>query len=178
MLTLEKNIFLTGFMGSGKTSLGKILSGMLQVDFFDTDELITRMHKMSITEIFSRYGENFFRDKESEVLELLAQKEPGTCVVSTGGGAVLRGENRAIFKKAGIVIYLDVSTEEVYRRLMKTDDRPILKPILKVEKPLEKIEELLKERKPFYDRADIRINSNGRSLQDIATEIVNILMDS
>ena len=91
---------------------------------------------------------------------------------------MLREENWTIFNKSGTVIYLDVTAEEVFRRLKETDDRPILKPILKLENPLEKIGELLKERNPFYARADITISSNGRSPRDIASEIVRVLMDT
>lgn len=172
LFALKKNIFLTGFMGSGKTSLGKMLSTMLKVEFFDTDELITRRQKMTVVDIFSRCGENFFRDRESEVLELLAKKEPGTCVISTGGGAVLRDKNRAVMKKSGLVVFLDVSAEEAYSRLKEMDDRPLLK----VKNPLEKIRALLEERKPFYYEADICINTGGRSLQEIAAELVDKLM--
>lgn len=168
LFMLKKNIFLTGFMGSGKTSLGKILSGMLDVDVFDTDELITRLQGMSVAEIFSSYGESFFRDRESEVLELLGQKAPGTCVVSTGGGAVLREKNRAAIKKSGLVVYLDISAEEAYCRLKETEGRPLLK----AENPLERIEQLLKERTPFYLQADICIDVNGKALQEIAAELV------
>ena len=175
MLKLEKNIFLVGFMGSGKTSLGRALSEILEIDFFDTDELITRMQKMSIADIFSRYGEKFFRDRESEVLEFLGQKEPGTCIISTGGGAVMREKNWMAFNENGTVIYLDITVEEVYRRLKKTEDRPIIKPILKLENPLEKIEELLKERKPYYARADIIVDATGKSPQKIAAEVINVL---
>jgi len=171
LFALQRNIFLTGFMGSGKTSLGRLLAGMLRVDFFDTDELITRRQGMSIAEIFSCYGENYFRDRESEVLELLCQKAPGTCVVSTGGGAVLREKNRAILKKSGVVVYLDVSSEEAYYRLKGVEDRPLIK----VDNPLQKIRALLQERIPFYAEADMRVNVNGRSLQEIAAEIIDTM---
>ncbi len=172
-LRLKKNIFLTGFMGSGKTSVGKILACMLKVEFFDTDELITRMLGMSTGEIFTRYGEDFFRDRETEVLKLLGKKTPGTCVVSTGGGAVLRAENMAALRENGIIVYLDVSAEEAYQRLKEVNDRPLLK----VENPLEKIEELLQKRKPFYLQADLSINSTGKGLQEIAVQIVNAVAD-
>lgn len=175
MFKLRKNIFLVGFVGSGKTTLGQLLAAMLKIDFFDTDELITQMQEMSIEEIFGVYGENFFRDKESEVLALLGQKTPGTCIVSTGGGAMLRENNWPILKKNGIAIYLEVAAEEIYNRLKETDDRPIFKPILKLPNPLGKIAELLKERKPFYAQADFTINAAGKSLQDIAAEIIAVL---
>lgn len=173
MFPLKKNIFLTGFMGSGKTSLGKIIAERLKVDFYDTDELVSSWQKLSVDEIFERYGESFFREKEREALRFLAEKEPGSCVISTGGGAVLREENRLLMKKSGLVVFLDVSPEEAYKRLKGTEDRPLLK----VENPMEKIRVLLKERKPFYDEADISVNTAGKTLPEVAAELLHKLKD-
>jgi len=173
LFPLKKNIFLTGFMGSGKTSLGKILAERLKVDFYDTDELVSSWQKLSVKEIFKRYGESFFREREREALKFLAEKEQGTCVISTGGGAVLREENRLLMKNSGLVVFLDVSPQEAYKRLKGTEDRPLLE----VENPLEKIRALLEERKPFYDKADISVNTAGKTLPEVAAELLKKIKD-
>ena len=164
---LKKNIFLTGFMGSGKTSVGILLADLLKVDFFDTDGLIIRDQKMSVNEIFKRYGEEFFRNRETEALRILGNKPPGTCVVSTGGGAVLREENIAAMRKNGLVVYLDVSAEEAYRRIKYKKNRPLLR----VADPCKVIRELLQERRPFYRQADLEVDSSGKTVEEIAQEI-------
>ncbi len=166
-LMLKKNIFLTGFMGSGKTSVGEVLANLFKVDFFDTDELITREQGMSVNEIFKRYGEDYFRSRETEALRILGDRPPGTCVVSTGGGAVLREENVAEMRKNGLVIYLDVSAEEAYRRIKDKKDRPLLK----ADYPCKVIRELLQERRPFYLQADLAVSSSGKTIEEIAREI-------
>ncbi|RJX25581.1 MAG: shikimate kinase [Dethiobacter sp.] len=168
---LKRNILLTGFMGSGKTSVGKILARLLKVNFFDSDELITGLVGMSVNDIFRCYGEDYFRSRETEVLEILGKKSPGSCVVSTGGGAVLRPGNLDALRKNGIIVYLDVSAEEAYRRVKEMNDRPLLQ----VENSLKKIEELLQKRKPFYLQADLCISSTGRTMQEIAEEIINAI---
>ena len=164
---LKKNIFLTGFMGSGKTSVGKVLANYLKVDFFDTDELIVQEQGMSVNEIFTRYGENYFRSRETEALKPLGNRSPGTCVISTGGGAVLREENFLLMKKNGLIVYLDVSAGEAWRRIKNNHDRPLLK----VDNPCKVMRELLQERRPFYQKADLTINSSGKTVVEIAQEI-------
>ncbi|MEW5921435.1 MAG: shikimate kinase [Bacillota bacterium] len=167
----EKNIFLTGFMGSGKSSVGKILAGMLGVEFFDTDELISGILRKSINDIFRCYGEAFFRNMETGILKLLGKKPQGACVVSTGGGAVLRAENIDAMRENGIIIYLDVSVEDTYSRLKETKDRPLLE----VENLRQKIEELLQERKPYYLQADFSVNTTGKTFKEITAEIIDNL---
>lgn len=171
-LRLKKNIFLTGFMGSGKTSVGKVLADLLKINFFDSDELVIRKKQMSINEIFRRYGEDYFRDKETETLRILGDKIPGTCVISTGGGAVLRQENISAMKKNGIIVYLDVSAREAYRRIKDKDDRPLLN----AGNPCKVIRDLLQERKPFYLKSDLAVNTAGKTIGEIAIEIINIVL--
>ena len=170
---LKRNIILTGFMGSGKTSVGKKLARLLKIDFFDSDEIIADLAGTSISDIFRCHGEEYFRSRESEVLELLGKKTPGSCVVSTGGGAVLRPENLNALRENGIIIFLDVSAEEVYSRVKGMNDRPLLQ----VENPLKEIEELLQKRKPFYLQADICLKTAGKTLSESALEIINALKD-
>jgi len=168
---LKRNIILTGFMGSGKTSVGKELAWLLNVDFFDSDEILASLAGMSVSEIFSYFGEDYFRSRETEVLENLGKKTPGSCAVSTGGGAVLRAGNLNALRENGIIICLDVSAEEAYSRIKGMNDRPLLQ----VENPLEKIEELLQERRPFYLQADLCLSTTGKTVQEIALEIINYM---
>ncbi len=170
---LKKNIFLTGFMGAGKTSTGKVLADLFRVDFFDTDELITRDQKISVNEIFKRYGEDFFRDRETETLRALGNKPPGTCVVSTGGGAVLRAENLAAMRKNGLIVYLDLSAAEAYGRIKNKKDRPLLK----ADNPCAVMEKLLGERKPFYQQADLIVSSSGKTITETAREIFDSVVN-
>ena len=126
LLVLKKNICLTGFMGSGKTSVGQILARMLGVNFWDSDAMLVQKLGMSIKAIFKCAGEEFFRDRETEMLAFLGRKSPGSCVIATGGGAVLRAENLAALRSNGVIVYLDVTAVEACRRLKGTDERPLL----------------------------------------------------
>ena len=160
-----KNIILTGFMGVGKTSVGTRLARDLGFTFVDTDELIEADQKTSITEIFSSFGEPYFRDVESRIIgQVLADEGQ---VVSTGGGAVIRDENRRTFKERGITICLTARPEAVYERIRHETQRPLLQ----VPDPLAKIRELLASREPFYRQADLVIDTSDRPVDAVITEI-------
>lgn len=167
MLVLKKNICLTGFMGSGKTSVGQILARGLGVDFWDSDALLVQKLGMNINEIFRCEGEDFFRDRETEMLAFLGQKLPGTCVIATGGGAVLRAENLISLKANGVIVYLDVSAAEACRRLKGTKERPLLQ---SDDFPA-RIAALLAARRPFYLQADYIVETDGKDPAGIAREI-------
>jgi len=173
LFKLKKNIFLTGIMGSGKTSTGKALARLLGVEFFDADTLIHKLAGMSIGEIFTRYGEADFRRRETAVLAMLGEKAAGSCVVATGGGAVLRPENIAAMRKNGIIVCLDVPAGEAYDRIKESPDRPLLQ----VKHPLQKLEQLLQERRPFYRQADLYLNTSGKKVEQVAAEIMRMLKD-
>src|SRR5512137_309884 len=135
-----KNIILTGFMGVGKTSVGTRLAKDLGYTFVDTDELIEADQKVTITEIFSNFGEPYFRDVESRVIrEALANSEQ---VVATGGGAVIRDENRRAFKENGVTICLTAHPDSIYARIQHETHRPLLQG----PDPRAKIRELLASR--------------------------------
>ncbi len=165
---LEKNIVLTGFMGSGKTSVGEQLARQLGLVFYDSDELISREEGTTISRIFEEHGETYFRRREAEVIARLSRQPPGTCVIATGGGAIMREENRRALKRNGLFVFLDVSAEEAYRRLAEKDDRPLLQ----VEDPLEAIEGLLAKRRPYYLQADIHIEAGTKPPERLAEEIL------
>lgn len=160
-----KNIILTGFMGTGKTSVGRRLAEETGYVFVDIDALIEAAEGMEINDIFASKGEPYFRDVESRIIrEVLAGEGQ---VVSTGGGAVIREENREAFKKAGIVICLTARPEVVYERVKHETHRPLLK----VADPLAKIRELLTSREAFYRQADIIIDTSEKSLDDVLKQI-------
>lgn len=160
------NIVLIGFMGSGKTTVGKELAVKMGYTFLDTDQYIEERAGMEISDIFSQKGEAAFRELESLVLKEIAGMDH--CVVSTGGGLPMREENRTLLKQIGMVIYLNADEETLWSRL--ADDRS--RPLLRGENPREKIHTLLSERAPVYGRiADYAIAVDGSQAEDIAEEI-------
>jgi shikimate kinase len=159
------NIILTGFMGVGKTSVGTRLARDVGFAFVDTDTLIEADQKTTITEIFSAFGEPYFRDVETRIIQrVMAERNQ---VVSTGGGAVLRDENRAAFKQAGIVICLSARPEVIYERIKQETHRPLLQ----TPDPLAKIRELLDSREQFYRQADLVIDTSEKTVDDVINEI-------
>ncbi|RPI38486.1 MAG: shikimate kinase [Nitrospiraceae bacterium] len=163
-----KNIVLTGFMGAGKTTIGKALAKMLHMKLVDVDEEIEISQKMTINDIFKIYGEPYFRDIETAMIKKLSHNK--NCIISTGGGAVLRDENMEALKENGIVFCLDANAETILERTGNNQDRPLLK----VENPKKKIEELLAYRRPFYEKAGIMIETDGKTPLQIAEEIMEL----
>ncbi len=165
----RNNIILTGFMGCGKTTVGKYISDKYGYTFVDTDELIEKRAGMSISSIFETHGEDYFRQLENDILTELTDKL-SNAVISTGGGLPLRDDNKELLCRLGRVIYLDVEAAEVIKRLSGDTTRPLLKG----ENPDKKIMELINYRKPIYESvADISIQVSGVSVVDIAREIVD-----
>ena len=160
-----KNIILTGFMGVGKTSVGTRLAKDLGFTFIDSDEQIEADQKTTITEIFSTFGEPYFRDVETRVIRRLLENEGQ--VLSTGGGAVIREENRKAFKENGVTICLIAHPESIYDRIKHETHRPLLQ----VADPLVKIRELLAAREHFYRQADFVIDTSERDLDEVIAEI-------
>jgi shikimate kinase len=160
-----RNIILTGFMGVGKTSVGTRLAQELGYTFVDTDELIEADQKITITEIFSTFGEPYFRDVESRIIGQVLEEE--NQVVSTGGGAVIRDENREAFKKAGLTVCLMARPEVIYDRIKHETHRPLLQ----VADPPAKIRELLDARAKFYRQADLVIDTSEKTVEDVINEI-------
>ena len=109
MIKLKKTVALIGMMGSGKSAIGKVISSILEVPFCDTDAEIERAAKLSITEIFERHGEKFFRDKEYQVIKRLLKERP--CILATGGGAFLNKKIRTSIKKHGVSVWLNADLE-------------------------------------------------------------------
>jgi len=164
-----KNIVLTGFMGTGKTAVGKILARRLGLVPVDVDAEIEREQKKTIAEIFGQFGEDGFRDIESTAIEKLSAMK--NVVLSTGGGAVLRADNMDALRKNGVIICLAASPETILGRTCESKDRPLLQ----VDNPLQKIKELYEFRKPYYEKADIIINTDDMSPAQVAEEIIQAI---
>ena len=162
----SKNIFLMGFMGAGKTTVGKILAKRLRLTFIDLDEVIEKELNLTIQEIFSRYGEDFFRDAETKALRSIADKD--RYVVATGGGVVLRKENWQIMIANGITVYLRAPAEVLWTRVRNNTSRPLLQ----VENPFERLCELFTQRIPQYEKADLIVDTENVSPEDVAEEII------
>jgi len=160
-----KNIFLTGFMGVGKTSVGTQLAKDLGYEFVDTDMLIEADQNMSISAIFEKRGEPYFRDVESNIIREVAAHE--NQVVSTGGGAVISGQNREAFKKSGFVVCLAARPGIIFDRIKQETHRPLLQ----TPDPQAKIKELLEGRSKFYAQADFTIDTSDKSIDTVINEI-------
>ena len=150
-----KNIYLVGFMGSGKSTVGKILAEKLNMNFVDIDKLIEEKEGMKIKDIFEQKEESYFRKLERKQIEAIVKQEG--LVVSTGGGLGANLDNMNFMKKNGDVVWLDVSLNTVLDRLKNDQDRPLLK------QPTEKIKQLFEERKNVYRLANIRINADKKN---------------
>ena len=160
------NILITGFMGAGKTTIGEKLAKRLGYFFIDTDREIEKEQGCSITEIFKYGGEECFRDLETDILQKLQTKQ--NLVIATGGGMVLRNENRSLMQSLGTRVYLKVELQELMRRLKKDKKRPLLQK----SKPEEHILEMLQQRKSIYEEAECIIDTTDLSPHQMVTEII------
>ena len=166
---MTKNIILTGFMGTGKSTVGRFLAEHLHYSFCDLDSVIVQKEGQSINSIFATMGEGYFRAVESAMLRAVLQQS--SQVVSTGGGAVISKENRDLMKSAGVVINLVASPETILQRLHADEERPLLRE----SKNLPQIQNLLQQRELFYAEANIRIDTDGKNVEDVARDILNFL---
>ncbi|MEM8775907.1 MAG: shikimate kinase [Pseudomonadota bacterium] len=144
---------MVGMMGAGKTAVGKCLAAQLDVPFVDSDEEIVAAANMSIAEIFERDGEAFFRDRETEVIERLLVSEPR--IISAGGGLFLLQRNRDLISKYGVSLWLKADLALLWSRVRHKNTRPLLR----TENPHATLSTLLKERSPFYELADVSVET-------------------
>jgi len=162
----RKNIVLTGFMGTGKTSVCAELARLTGYSCVEVDSEIEKSAGMSITEIFRRFGESRFR--EMETAEIIRISKGKNHVISTGGGAVMKEENMSALHAEGVVVCLMARPETILKRTSRNSDRPLLN----VENPLKKIMELLGQRMPYYERADIVVDTEDKTPREVALEIL------
>lgn len=161
------NIVLCGMMGAGKTTVGILISDLTGMRWYDTDDLITDKYG-KIADIFEYHGEERFRAIETEIVHRVAKED--NCVISTGGGCVLRPENSAAFKEGGgKIVFLKVDIKVLFERIGHTgDERPLLK-----NTTFEKMKALLDVRTPIYEScADYTVDTNGKSAKEVAIEII------
>ena len=155
-------------MGTGKTAVGEILASKLNRTLVDTDQMIEEKSGRTVTEIFQQHGEQYFRDRESEVICNLSQSPPGSLVIATGGGVVLREENMKLLSQNGMIILLTASPRAIIRRVSKTGQRPLLAG----PDSAEKIRVMLRERDLYYRNYSLRIDTTGRTPLEVAREIM------
>lgn len=163
---MGKNVVLVGFMGTGKSAVGRIVAKRMGREFVDLDEEIVKGNGMSINEIFEKYGEGRFRDLESKKIGEFSSKED--LVIGTGGGALIRKENVENLKKNGVLICLTASPREILRRVGGHTHRPLLN----VEDKVGEIERRLTERRKFYGHAHVSIDTDRGEKEAIASEVI------
>lgn len=169
----QGNIFLIGPMGAGKTTVGRQVARRLKLEFFDSDKEIEALCGVNIPTIFEYEGETGFRDRETRMIEGLTLKNP--IVLATGGGAVLRAENRKVLTSRGFVVYLQVSLKEQFNRISHDKNRPLLQ----TPNPRQTLRKIMEERAPIYESmADLRVTSNGRNMRYVVDRITKYLKNN
>ena len=168
ILTGKDNIILTGFMGTGKSVVGRILAKKTGLIFVDTDTMIIEVAGKSINSIFEEEGERAFRQIESQVLSE-ACKNKGR-VIATGGGAVTIEENLRVMKDSGLLVALTASSDTILSRIEDEGHRPLLK----MDNSKQKIEELLLKREAYYKKADVVIDTTNISPDVVAEKIIKL----
>lgn len=170
MENLKKNLVLIGFMGCGKTTLGRKLAARLSYEFIDTDKMIETEEGMAISDIFALKGEPYFRTLEKKAVIKLSGKKQ--CVIATGGGIIKKESNVNLLSKNGIIIYLKATPEHIYRNIGNDKNRPLLQGGDK----MTLIRTLLEERIPAYEKyAEISVDVTGGTVNQITDRIVNAL---
>ncbi len=175
VMEARKHIFLIGFPGSGKTTIGQALARILNVPFYDTDLLIEQRQGKTIPDIFRQEGEAAFRQYEHDVIAALPFSGVPKMVVAVGGGAYMQPSVRKILHSHGVVVYLSCSQKELYRRLKDNAERPLLQNVSAshTNRQLkETIKTLLDRRAATYRLADIRISTTARGIEEIAHRIL------
>jgi shikimate kinase len=166
---MQKRIYLLGFMGSGKTTHGKTIARMMGYDFVDMDKWIEETTGLTVPEIFNTQGEPWFREQERRAIVELSKRE--RVVIATGGGAPCHGDNMELMKQSGLTIYLKLSPEALLSRLkVSKNKRPLLEGKSE-EEMRQTIKEMLHQREPFYNNADMIIDG----LERVTERVVNAI---
>lgn len=167
----SRNIILIGYMGSGKSTVGRKAAKAVEYTFLDTDVLIEKEEGMTISKLFEEKGESYFREKETETIRRLLA-EPKGKIIATGGGLPMKEGNAELLKELGTVIYLKAETDTLVKRLSGDTSRPLLKN----GELREKIETMLAIRGPVYEAtADVVLQTDNMSFYEIICKIENLL---
>lgn len=166
----KRNIFLIGPMGAGKSTIGRQLAQMLNMDFLDSDSVIEERSGADIDWIFDLEGEAGFRKREERIINELTQSQG--LVLSTGGGSVVSKDNRNALSARGIVVYLETAIDKQFERTQRDKKRPLLQ----TDDPYQVLVELAKVRNPLYEEiADITIQTNDQTAKVVATQIIEMM---
>jgi shikimate kinase len=175
MMQNRGNVFLIGFMGSGKSTIGRLLAQELGWDFVDLDEMIERREAMTIERIFETRGEAYFRGIEITLLKEIVLKSQ--TVIALGGGTPTQDATWPLLRRNGLVVYLRCRVDELYRRLEHDHNRPLLRRV-PPEQRRQHIEQLLSVREPFYRRADIVIDASSHQRpKDLAESVCAVIRE-
>jgi len=165
---LPENIVLVGFMGSGKSTVGRMLARQLRFRFLDTDKLVEERERMTIPEIFAQHGEAHFRKHETAVLESLRGVRQH--ILATGGGIVTVPENIPLLRSLGLVVLLKADPEEIYRRVSRNFGRPLLQ----VEDPRKRVQEMMAARQSLYENAaHFQVDNTRLRHEDVTVKIMD-----
>ncbi len=172
----DQHLILTGFMGSGKSSVGRELASLLQKPFIDLDDYIEKQTGLTITEIFEHQGETSFRQLEQQALKTVLAYPP--LVLATGGGTIINGDNRRLIQGLGYVIFLDACLDTIMKRTEASHSRPLLLTRDKTESDSfrrQKIKDLLNERRSFYELCHLKILTDNLSIHQVTSRILQQL---
>ena len=168
---LKKTVVMVGMMGSGKTAIGTALARVLAVPFLDSDAELTAAANLTVPEIFERFGEAFFREKETQVIARLLKEQTG--ILSTGGGAYLDPGNRAMISDRGVAVWLRADLDLLWSRVRHKNTRPLLR----TANPLQTLKGLLEQRAPFYAEADLVVDASPEySIEDMTGKVIDTLL--
>lgn len=162
------NVILVGFMGSGKSSVGRVLARRLQFQFVDTDLIISQNAGCEISAIFASQGEEAFRDLETEALRSMGAMEH--CVIATGGGIVVKERNHALLRSLGVVVCLKADPEVIFERVSRNTKRPLLQ----TPDPRATVMALLAARQPLYEHvAEVTIDGSSLQHEEVADQVID-----
>ena len=177
---MKRHIFLTGFMGSGKSTIGKKLANRLGTKFIDTDDIIELSYKKEIKDIFEHEGEAKFREYEENMLAEIIEAEDGA-VISLGGGTLLSANNIDTVLKSGLLIYIKSEPSEIWNRIKHSTRRPLLRKDGEDwtrQMYLDRVAELMKEREEGYNRAHLLLDRDGKDGEEIVVELLHEIEQS
>ena len=167
----KRNLVFIGLMGAGKSAIGRLTAQALGVPFVDSDHEIERVSRMTISDLFARYGEEEFRALETRVLKRLLRSGPR--VVSTGGGAYINERSRRQIRKGGLTVWLNAELDVLWERVNKRDTRPLLK----TENPKQTLENLMNARYPIYAEADLTVLSRDVKKETMVEDVLTAVIE-